>query len=155
MISDDFRCFSMFLAVYDVFSWVLTFIESLLVRCITTPCAHILWSSLYVVGNLWQDQVASVGNWFGPNATTAIWKPLVAAFLSHLEVGWRFKVSVHLLLSPSGELVIGLVWDNLPTLSLSYPTFRSECWNLQSECAPIIVLSLCYNLREVWWFVIL
>ena len=52
-----------------------------------------------MVGNLWQDQVASVGNRFGPNATTAIWKPLVAAFLSHLEVGWRFKVSVRLLLS--------------------------------------------------------
>ena len=50
-------------------------------------------------GNLWQDQVASVGNRFGPNATTAIGKPLVAAFLSHLEVGWRFKVSVRLLLS--------------------------------------------------------
>merc|ERR1711973_1018261 len=58
MISDDFRCFPMFSAVYDVFSWVLTFIESLLVQCITTPCAHILWSSLYEV---WQDQDALVG----------------------------------------------------------------------------------------------
>ena len=37
---------------------------------ITTPFAHIFWSSLYVVGNLWQDQDASVGNIIKPNSTT-------------------------------------------------------------------------------------
>ena len=47
------------------------------------------------MGNLWQDQDASGGNRIGPNSTTAIGKPLVAAFLSHLEVGWRFQVSMH------------------------------------------------------------
>ena len=61
-----------------------------------------------------QDQDASVGNQIGPNTPTelvlgAIGEPLMAAFLSHLEVGWRFKVSVHLLLSLSGYLGIGLV----------------------------------------------
>ena len=99
MILDVFRCSQLF---SDVFIWVVTFIESLPVQCITTPRAHILWSSLYVVGNIWQDQDASVGNRIGPNSTMqgvleAIGKPLVAAFLSHLEVSWRFKVSVRLL----------------------------------------------------------
>ena len=55
--------------------------------------------SLYVVGSLWQDQDASVANRIGPNSTTkgllgAIGKPSVAAFLSHLEVVWRFQVSM-------------------------------------------------------------
>ena len=59
-----YQCSQLFL---DVFSWVLTFIESLPVQCITTPCAHILWSSLYEV---WQDQDASVGYQIGPNSTT-------------------------------------------------------------------------------------
>ena len=61
MILDVFQCSQLF---SDVFSWVVTFIESLPVQCITTPCAHILWSSLYEV---WQDQDASVGNQIGPN----------------------------------------------------------------------------------------
>ena len=40
-----------------------------------------------------------------------------------------------LLLSPSGDLGIGLVWDNLSTT-----TFRSDCWNpLQTE------------LNHLWW----
>ena len=52
------------------------------------------------MGNLWQDQDVSVGNRIGPNSNSqgvpgAIGKLLVAAFLSHLEVGWRFKVSMH------------------------------------------------------------
>ena len=64
MILGVFRCSQLF---SDVFSWVVTFIESLPVQCITTPCAHILWSSLYEV---WQDQDASVGNQIGPNSTT-------------------------------------------------------------------------------------
>ena len=64
MILDGFRCSQLF---SDVFSWVVTFIESLPVQCINTPCAHILWSSLYEV---WQDQDASVGYQIGPNLTT-------------------------------------------------------------------------------------
>ena len=40
-ILDVFRCSQLF---SDVFSWVVTFIVSLPVQCITTPCAHILWS---------------------------------------------------------------------------------------------------------------
>ena len=41
------------------------------------------------------------------------------------------------LLSPSGDLGIGLVWDNL---SLSHTTFRYECWNhVQAE------------LYYLWW----
>ena len=64
IMSDVFRCSQLF---SNVFSWVLTFIESLPVQCITTPCAHILWSSLYEV---WQDQDASVGNQIGPNSTS-------------------------------------------------------------------------------------
>ena len=64
MVLDVFRCSQLF---SDVFSWVVTFIESLPVQCITTPCAHILWSSLYEV---WQDQDASVGNQIEPNSTT-------------------------------------------------------------------------------------
>ena len=59
-----YQCSQLFL---DVFSWVLTFIESLPVQCITTPCAQLLWSSLYEV---WQDQDASVGYQLGPNSTT-------------------------------------------------------------------------------------
>ena len=81
MILDVFRCSQLFSYVlsffgcsqlfYDVFSWAITFMDNHpSVRCITTPCAHILWSSLYVVGNLWQDKDASVGNQIGPNATT-------------------------------------------------------------------------------------
>ena len=64
MILDVFRCSQLF---SDVFIWVVTFIKLLPVQCITTPCAHILWSSLYEV---WQDQDASVGNQIGPNSTT-------------------------------------------------------------------------------------
>ena len=64
MILDVFRCSQLF---SEVFIWVVTFIKSLPVQCITTPCAHILWSSLYEV---WQDQDASVGNQIGPNSTT-------------------------------------------------------------------------------------
>ena len=111
MILDVFRCSQLF---SDVFSWVVTFIESLPVQCITTPCAHILWSSLYDVWNFRQDQDDSVENRFELNSTTwgvleAIGKPLMAAFLFHLEVSWRFKVSVRLLVSLSGDLGIGLV----------------------------------------------
>ena len=97
MFSAVFRCSQLF---YDVFSWAITFMDNHpSLRCITTPFAHILWSSLYVVGNLWQDQDASVGNRIGSNSTTlgvmeAIEKPLVAAFLSYFEVCWRFNVSM-------------------------------------------------------------
>merc|ERR1712214_111225 len=69
------RCFPMFSAVFrcsqlfcDIFSWVITFMDNhTSVRCITNPCTRILLSSLYEVGNLWQDQAASVGNQIGPN----------------------------------------------------------------------------------------
>ena len=71
LFSDVLSSFPMSCVSYDVFSWVITFMDNHpSVRCITTPCAHILWSSLYVVGNLWQDKDASVGNRIGPNATT-------------------------------------------------------------------------------------
>ena len=98
MFSAVFRCSQLF---YDVFSWVITFLNNHpSVRCITHPCARILWSSLFVVGNLWQDQDAYVGNRTGPDLTTGlleeIGKPSVAASLSHLEASWRFKASVHL-----------------------------------------------------------
>ena len=42
-------------------------IDTLSILWIATPCAHILWSSLYEV---WQDQDALVGNQIGPNSTT-------------------------------------------------------------------------------------
>ena len=68
---------------------------------ITTPCAHILWSSLY---DVWQYQESGCF-WWKSNWTKfdhegileAIGKPWVEAFLSHLEASWRFKVSVRLL----------------------------------------------------------
>ena len=64
MISYVLSCFPMFSAVfwcsqlfYDVFSWLVTFMDNHpSVRCITNPSARILWGSLYVVGNLGQDQ---------------------------------------------------------------------------------------------------
>ena len=66
MILGVFRCSQLF---SDVFSWVVTFIESLPVQCITTPCALILWSSLYEV---WQDQDASVGYQIGPQGSDQV-----------------------------------------------------------------------------------
>ena len=64
MISYVLSCFPMFSGVfwcsqlfYDVFSWLVTFMDNHpSVRCITNPSARILWGSLYVVGNLGQDQ---------------------------------------------------------------------------------------------------
>ena len=57
MILDVFQCFQLFSAGLEPL-WM------------TTPCAHILWSSLYEVWNFRQDQDASVGNRIGPNLTT-------------------------------------------------------------------------------------
>ena len=77
MILDVFQCSQLF---SDVFSWVVTFLESLAVQCITTPCALILWSSLYEV---WQDQDASVGYQIGPNLTTNTgghWETMSSSF---------------------------------------------------------------------------
>ena len=78
LFPDVLSCFPMFSAVFrcsqlfcDIFSWVITFMDNhTSVRCITNPCTRILLSSLYEVGNLWQDQDASVGNQIGPNSTT-------------------------------------------------------------------------------------
>ena len=100
----------------DVLSWVVTFITTPFAMNNYTLCGHFVELSLCTREPLtgpgcfcWKTNRTKfdhLGN------TGGHWKPLVAAFLSHLEVSWRFKVNVRLLLSPSGDLGIGLVWDN-------------------------------------------
>ena len=41
-----------------------------------------------------------------------------------------FFFSLGMFLSPSGDLGIGMVWDNHPPPSYPIRTFWSECWNL-------------------------
>ena len=125
MFSDVLSCFPMFSAVFrcsqlfcDIFSWVITFMDNhTSVRCITNPCTRMLLSSLYEVGNLWQDQDASVGNQIGPNwtkfdhvgTTGGNWETISGSF----SISFRSKLEVQSqcapLLSPSGDLGIGLV----------------------------------------------
>ena len=138
MFSAAFQCSQLF---SDVLSWVITLI--------TTPSAVILWSSLYVVGNR-----------IGPNST-AIGKPLVVAFLSHLEVSWRFKVSVRVLLSymrsvsfKSG-IFITVIWESIfseiTTHPTSHPKFCPECWNLlQTELNWLWWLHIIWNTGGHW-----
>ena len=66
-------------------------IDTLSMLWIATPCAHILWSSLYEVWRFRHDQDASVGNQIGPNSTKwriqeAIGKPQWQLFYYHRQV---------------------------------------------------------------------
>ena len=105
-------------------------IDTLSILWIATPCAHILWSSLYEVWRFRHDQDASVGNQIGPNSTK-----------------WRIQEAIgkaqwQLFLSPSGDLGIGLVWDNrTPPDHISVRLLKSSSnWTKSSMMGPQLFL---------------
>ena len=70
---------------------------------------------------------------------TSWWKKSPIYKLVTKEVKYVLQI-FSMFLSPSGDLGIGLVWDN-PTGSDPTATFRSDCWNpVQTE------------LNYLWWF---
>ena len=86
MFSAVFRCSQLFC---DIFSWVITFMDNhTSVRCITNPCTRILLSSLYEVGNLWQDQDASVDLMLWGSFQMKVWTLMIQRNLMIPGIQW-------------------------------------------------------------------
>ena len=83
-------------------------------------CAH------FVELPLWSVEISSRSGCF-------CWKSNWTKFDQVENTGGHWETTVAaFLLSPSGDLGIGLVWDNHPTHRTT--TFQSDCWNpLQTE----------------------
>ena len=104
----------------------------------------------------WSDQETTTSTlilrMMGTNGQKAKKLPCFALLLTTCFLTGEFLHFFYLfLLSPSGDLGIGLVWDN-PTPPRTGPTFWSDCWNpLQSELNYLWGVLICSQ-DDIRWF---
>ena len=105
--------------------------------CTTNPSADILWSSLYLVGNLWQDQDASHRNRIGSTdrvgSTGGHWETVTGSYLVPFGSGLGFQVSMR----PFFHKFFVQVMKKISF---------SQVWWLWSNIIFILTLSL-----MIWW----